>query len=150
MKISGTRVLPVSRPVTWSSLFDADLIRESIAGCESLEWISDHELEGKMTFKIGVVKAKFKIGLAITDIIAEESYGVEISSKAGALGFASGIAHVNLTDADEGCEMNYDAKIRTGGKIAQVGSRLINSLAKKKIDEFFDAFVAGIEKRTAN
>ncbi len=150
MKINGTRLLPVSRAVTWASLFDADLIRESIVGCETLDWKSDHELEGKMTFKIGAVRAKFNIFLTITDIIKEDSYSVEIRSKAGVLGFASGSAHVSLIDADEGCEMVYDAVVKIGGKIAQLGSRLMNSMAKKKIDDFFDAFVEGIEKRAAD
>ncbi len=144
MKIIGSRNLPVSRSITWSSLFDAELIRDSIKGCEKLEWKSDNELAGKISMKVGAIRAKFSFLLTITDIVDEESYTAEFKSKAGVLGFASGSADVKLSDIEEGCQMDYDAEIKIGGKFAQIGSRLMNSMARDKINDFFDAFVQGI------
>lgn len=146
MEISGSRVLPIDRAKVWRSLYDADLIRDSMPGCESLEWISDDELEGRITLKFGAIKAKFQVRMTIDDALERESYRIEGSAKAGALGFASSEALIRLEDTGEGCELFYDAQIKTGGKIAQIGSRLMGSMSTKLIDDFFDAFVAGMSK----
>ena len=146
MEISGSRVLPIDRAKVWRSLYDADLIRESMSGCESLQWVSDDELEGRITVKFGAIKAKFQVRMTIHDALEEESYRIEGSAKAGPLGFASSEARVRLEDADQGCELFYDAQIKTGGKIAQIGSRLMGSMSTKLIDDFFDAFVAGMSR----
>ncbi len=146
MEISGSRVLPVERAKVWRSLYDADLIRESLSGCETLEWISDDELEGDITLKFGAIKAKFRIRMTISDAVEEEGYRIVGSAKAGVLGFASSEAKVRLEDVEQGCEIFYDAQVKTGGKIAQIGSRLMGSMSTKIIDEFFDAFVAGMNK----
>ncbi len=147
MEISGSRVLPVDRARVWQSLYDAELIRESMPGCESLEWVSDNELEGRITIKFGAIKARFQVRLTIADAVEQESYLMEASAKAGPLGFASSEARVRLEDVDEGCELHYDAQVKTGGKIAQIGSRLMGSMSTKLIDDFFNAFVEGMNNR---
>ena len=145
MEINGTRTLPASRAKVWKALHDADLLADSITGCEALEWVSDNELKGRLNMKIGPVKAKFNIFLTISDSEEECGYTLEGSAKAGALGFAGGEAKISLSDAEEGCELSYEAQLKTGGKIAQIGSRLMSSLSKKLVDDFFDAFVTGME-----
>ena len=144
MDISGSRILPIERARVWQSLYDADLIRESMPGCESLDWVSENELEGRLTLKFGAIKPKFQIKMTIEDAVTEESYRIVGSAKAGPLGFASTEASVRLEDAEQGCELFYEAQVKTGGKIAQIGSRLMGSMSAKLIDEFFDAFVAGM------
>ena len=95
--------------------------------------------------KVGPLNAIFKITMEICDPVEEEGYTMKGTSKAGALGFASGEADIRLQDLeDNGCELNYDAKIRVGGKIAQLGARLMGSVSKKFIDDFFIAFEEGI------
>ena len=145
MEINGSRTLPESRAKVWKALHDADLLADSIAGCEALEWVSDNELKGRLNMKIGPVKTKFNIFMTISDSREECGYTLEGSAKAGALGFAGGEAKISLSDVDDGCELCYEAQVKTGGKIAQIGSRLMSSLSKKLVDDFFDAFVTGME-----
>ena len=145
MEINGSRILPASRAKVWKALHDADLLADSITGCEALEWVSDNGLKGRLNMKIGPVKTKFNIFLTISDSEEECGYTLEGSAKAGALGFAGGEAKISLSDADEGCELSYEAQLKTGGKIAQIGSRLMSSLSKKLVDDFFDAFVTRME-----
>ena len=146
MDISGSRVLPVERAKVWQSLYDVDLIRESLPGCESLQWVSDNELEGVINLKFGAIKAKFNTRMTICDAVEQEGYRIEGSAKAGILGFASSQADIRLEDVEQGCEIFYDAQVKTGGKFAQIGSRLMGSMSSKLVDEFFDAFVAGMSE----
>ena len=149
MDIKGSKELPISRAEVWKALYDADLLREAIPGCETLEWTSDSELSGRLNLKIGPVKAKFDMVLTIGDVVEEVAYTLNGSAKAGALGFANGQARVELADVEEGCELSYDAEVKTGGKIAQVGSRLMGGITKKLMDTFFSTFVSAVNERAS-
>ncbi|MDE0309876.1 MAG: carbon monoxide dehydrogenase subunit G [Acidiferrobacterales bacterium] len=146
MEISGSRVLPVERARVWRSLHDADLIRDSLSGCESLQWISDDELEGVITLKFSAIKARMQIRMTISDAVEQEGYRITGSANARALGFAKAEATIRLEDVADGCELFYGAQVKIGGKIAQIGSRLMTGMSTKIIDEFFDAFVAGMSE----
>jgi|GEM_PF-385184 len=140
MEISGSQLIPASRDAVWSALNDAEILKASIPGCESLEKTSDTEMTAAVTSKIGPVKAKFKGAVTLENINAPESYTIVGEGKGGVAGFAKGSADVKLTETDGGTLLEYTAKAQVGGKLAQLGSRLIDSTAKKMAEEFFTKF----------
>ena len=144
MEISGSKQLPVSRKEIWDALHNAELLTQLIDGCKSLEWTSDTTLVGSVASKIGPVKAAFKIELEISNSIPLESYTISGEAKSKAQGFAGGSANVRLADTDDGCEIHYDADVKIGGKIAQLGSRLMKGVSKKIVDGFFDKLVVSL------
>ncbi len=145
MELSGSTVLSYPRRVVWQSLYDAETIRRSIAGCTELEWVSESELEGSIKKKFGPIKSTFPLNLSVSNVVEFESYTMSGSSKGSSFGYVNGEAKFRLADVDEGCELIYDAEIKMGGKVAQIGSRLMSSAARKIVGDFFDAFVAQIE-----
>ena len=145
MEISGSSILPISRHEVWHSLYDEKIIKGAIKGCTDLEWTSDCELTGKIKTKFGPVKAAFDIDLQVSEPVEFESYKMTGTTKVGPIGYVSGLVKFRLEDAEnESCEIFYDAELSMGGKVAQIGSRLMHSAANKMIDDFFKAFVAGI------
>ncbi|WP_422040795.1 SRPBCC family protein [Roseibium sp.] len=140
MDISGTRLIPAGRERVWEALNDPDVLKACIPGCESLEKTSDTEMSAAVTTKIGPVKAKFKGAVTLENINAPESYTIVGEGKGGVAGFAKGAADVRLEDADGGTLLTYEAKAQVGGKLAQLGSRLIDSTAKKMAEDFFTKF----------
>ncbi|MTI43965.1 hypothetical protein JM93_03954 [Roseibium hamelinense] len=140
MDMSGEYRIPAPRETVWEALNDPDILRECIPGCESLEMTSPTEMTAAVTSKIGPVKAKFKGAVTLENINAPESYTIAGEGKGGVAGFAKGSADVHL--AEDGAEtvLTYTAKAQVGGKLAQLGSRLIDSTAKKMADEFFGKF----------
>ena len=149
MELSGSTIVPYPRDVVWQSLFDAETIRRSISGCIELDWISENELQGKIKKKFGPVKATFPINLSVSDVVQFESYTMQGSSKGGSFGYVNGEADFKLVDVDEGCELFYEAGVKMGGKLAQIGSRLMSSAAKKIVGDFFEAFFAEIESQNS-
>ena len=145
MELSGSTIVSHPREVVWRSLYDAETIRRSIAGCTELEWVSDHELKGTIKKKFGPIKSTFPIHLTVSDVVEHESYTMHGSSKGGSFGYVNGEAKFRLEDVDEGCELFYDASIKMGGKVAQIGSRLMSSASKKVIEDFFKAFFSEID-----
>ncbi len=145
MELSGSTIVSHPREVVWRSLYDADTIRRSITGCTELEWISDNELKGTIKRKFGPIKSTFPIHLTVSDVQEYESYMMYGSSKGGSFGYVNGEAKFRLEDVDEGCELHYDANIKMGGKVAQIGSRLMSSASKKVIQDFFQSFFAEID-----
>jgi carbon monoxide dehydrogenase subunit G len=148
MDISGSQVIAASRDAVWAALNDAEILKASIPGCESLEKTSDTEMTAAVTSKIGPVKAKFKGAVTLENINAPESYTIVGEGKGGVAGFAKGSADVKLTEVEGGTLLEYTAKAQVGGKLAQLGSRLIDSTAKKMAEDFFAKFseaVAGPE-----
>ena len=142
--MSGEFVLPADKATVWAKLNDADTLKASIPGCESLEKLSDTEMQAVVKVKIGPVSARFKGKVNLTDIDAPNSYRIAGQGEGGVAGFAKGGANVRLTDADGGgTKLGYDVDAQVGGKIAQLGSRLIDSTAKKLAEEFFTNF-AGV------
>ncbi len=137
MEITGTRQLPASRQQVWDALHDAELLAGLIDGCDSLEWTSENTLSGTVAKKIGPLKAAYAIELEIANSTPLTSYTISGEAKSKSQGFATGSALIDLADADDGCEITYTAQVRIGGKIAQLGSRLVKGATSKVIGEFF-------------
>lgn len=142
MDMSGEYRIPAPRETVWAALNDPEILKESIPGCESLEKTSDTEMTAVVTTKVGPVKAKFKGSVTLSDIDPPRGYRISGEGKGGVAGFAKGGAEVNLEEDGEDTILSYTAKAQVGGKLAQLGSRLIDSTAKKMADEFFGNFSA--------
>ncbi|GGB61914.1 hypothetical protein GCM10011316_37380 [Roseibium aquae] len=140
MDMEGTYRIPAPREEVWKALNDPDILRECIPGCESLEMTSPTEMQAAVTSKIGPVKAKFKGTVTLQDLNPPESYTIVGEGKGGVAGFAKGSAGVHLTQEGDETVLTYTAKAQVGGKLAQLGSRLIDSTARKMADEFFGSF----------
>ena len=142
--MSGEFVLPADKATVWAKLNDADTLKASIPGCESLEKLSDTEMQAVVKVKIGPVSARFKGKVNLTDIDAPNSYRIAGQGEGGVAGFAKGGARVALSPAEVGTKLSYDVEAQVGGKIAQLGSRLIDSTAKKLAEEFFTNFAGAL------
>lgn len=140
MEIKGERIIPARRPVVWAALNDPGVLQRSIPGCETIEKVSDTELNATLTLKVGPVKAKFKGNVKLVDLMPPEQYTIVGEGQGGVAGFGKMKATVTLTEVEGGTQLNYLADAQVGGKLAQVGSRLIEGTATKLAQEFFDAF----------
>jgi len=139
MKLSGSYQINLEKQKVWEALNDAEILRQSIPGCESFIKNSDTEFTATATNKIGPFNASFTGDIQLKEINAPNSYVIEGSGNS-LVGFASGEARVNLDDIEGGTRLTYDVEANVGGKIAQVGSRLIDMTAKKMADIFFGNF----------
>jgi carbon monoxide dehydrogenase subunit G len=144
MDITGTQRIEAPRAVVWMALNDPDILRQSIPGCDSLEKVSDTEFTAKVTLKIGPVKASFNGKVMLSDLDPPNGYTITGSGSGGAAGFAKGGAKVHLQEDGNATVLNYDAKADIGGKLAQLGGRLIEGTAKKLAAEFFEKFGAAV------
>ena len=140
MEIKGEYRLASSREQVWAALNDPDMLRKCIPGCESLERVSDTELNATVMAAIGPVKARFNTRLTLENLKPPVSYTLVGESKAGAAGFGRGSADVHLTELDGGTLLSYSADFKVGGKLAQVGSRLVLGATRKTADDFFGKF----------
>jgi len=140
MDMTGEQIIPQTQDVTWKALNDTQVLKACIPGCESIEQSGDNEYEIVMTAKVGPVSAKFKGKMILADIVAPQSYRLTFEGQGGVAGFAKGEASVNLTPQDDGTKLSYTAHAMIGGKLAQIGSRLIDGVAKKIAGEFFAKF----------
>ena len=140
MDLRGEYRIPADREAVWKALNDPDVLKACIPGCESLEMASPTELAATVVTKIGPVKAKFNGVVTLENLNPPESYTISGEGKGGAAGFAKGGADVHLSAEGAETVLNYEAKAQVGGKLAQLGSRLIDSTAKKLADEFFGNF----------
>lgn len=145
MEIKGEYQINVARETVWQALNDPAMLQKCIPGCEFLERTGDNEFAAKVTAAIGPVRARFNTALSITDSKPPESYRLVGESKGGAAGFGSGSALVRLVEKDGGTLLSYDADFKVGGKLAQVGSRLVLGATRKTADEFFGAFSKEID-----
>jgi hypothetical protein len=142
MDMTGEYRIPAPQRAVWDALNDPDVLKASIPGCESVEKVSDTELKAKVTLKIGPVKAKFAGEVTLLDLDPPNGYTISGKGSGGAAGFGSGSASVSMREEGGETVLSYSAKASVGGKIAQLGQRLVDSTAKKLADEFFDNFVA--------
>jgi len=142
MKMTGEYVIPASQQAVWDALNDPNALKEAIPGCESVERTGDHEFESVVAAKVGPVRARFKGKIQLQDLNPPNSYTISGEGSGGAAGFAKGSAKVNLSAADGGTKLAYDVDATVGGKLAQIGQRLIDGTAKKMADEFFSNFAA--------
>jgi uncharacterized protein len=141
MDMSGEYRITADRNRVWDALNDPDVLRECLPGCESLEKTADDEFTGKAMMAIGPVKARFSGVARITDVQPGVSYRITGEGQGGVAGFGKGGALVTLSDAEEGGTLlQYTAEAQVGGKLAQIGSRLIQGSAKKIADSFFAKF----------
>ena len=140
MKVTGEYQIDNSRDVVWRALNDPDVLRRCIPGCESLVRTSDTELDADVAAAIGPVRARFRCKLTLKNLNPPESYTLAGEGKAGASGFGRGSADVVLSEVDGGTRLKYAADFKVGGKLAQVGSRLVLGATRKTADEFFGAF----------
>ena len=143
MEISGEYQIANDRETVWAALNDVDVLRKCIPGCESLEKISDTQLNAIVTASIGPVKAKFNTRISLQDLNPPESYTLVGESKSGVAGFGRGSAKVALVKHDAGTILRYEADFKVGGKLAQVGSRLVLGATRKMANDFFSTF-AGV------
>ncbi len=141
MEIVGEFRIPAGIETVWAALNDASILKQCIPGCKELEKISDTELTAKMQAKIGPVKTNFVTKLTLSDMDPPNSYVISGEGKGGAAGFARGSAKVDLEQVGDETVLRYAAEVKIGGKIAQVGSRLIGGTARKLSQDFFSKFV---------
>ena len=141
MEMTGEQQIPVSQDKTWHALNDLDVLKACIPGCESIEASAENEYDVVLTAKVGPVSAKFKGKLKLGDINPPHSYNLTFEGQGGVAGFAPGSAQVNLTPKGESkTRLGYAVKASVGGKLAQIGSRLIDGAARKLAEQFFSAF----------
>lgn len=139
MKMSGEEIIPASREAVWKALNDPDILKQAIPGCEEITKHSDTELEAKVMVKVGPVKASFTGNVNLTDLNPPASYRISGEGK-GIAGLANGGADVRLEEVEGGTKLSYDVDAQVGGKLAMLGSRLIDSTARSLATQFFDKF----------
>jgi carbon monoxide dehydrogenase subunit G len=144
MKITGERVLAVPIEVVWAGLFDPAILRQCIPGCESISKESDTLYKAVTVMSIGPLRAKFSGTLTIADAQAPTACKLVFEGAGGAAGIAKGTAEVSLQAGEGGTRLEYVADTQIAGKLAQVGARLIDSVAKKLSAEFFDKFETAV------
>jgi carbon monoxide dehydrogenase subunit G len=142
MDMTGERRIPASRETVWQALNDPDVLRASIPGCESLEKLSDTDMKATAAVKIGPISARFNGAVQLSDIDPPNGYTIGGEGQGGVAGFAKGGAKVRLEDAGSDTLLRYEVHAQVGGKIAQLGARLIDATAKQMADNFFDRFSA--------
>ncbi len=140
MQMTGQRILPVSPQQAWNALNDPEMLKACIPGCESVTLTGPDQYEVLMAARIGPVAAKFKGKLTQSDVVEPVSYKISFDGQGGVAGFGKGSADVRLTAVDAGTQLDYDVSAQVGGKIAQIGSRLVDAAAAKIADEFFASF----------
>lgn len=141
MDMSGSERIEAPLEAVWQALNDPEILRQCIPGCEALEKVSDTEMTATVALKIGPVKARFQGAVELGNLDPPHSYTITGEGKGGVVGFAKGGADVSLVpDGPEATILTYVVKAEVGGKIAQLGGRLIDSTAKKLAGEFFASF----------
>lgn len=144
MTMNGEVQLAANREVVWAKLNDPEVLKACIPGCEMLQMNSDNEFQAVATVKVGPVKARWKGKVRLTDLDPPNSYRISGEGEGGVAGFAKGGAVVSLSDKEGGTLLTYNVEAQIGGKLAQLGQRLINSAAKKTADDFFVNFAKAV------
>lgn len=147
MDMQGSRQLAVTQQQAWEALNDPEVLKACIPGCDSIEATGENAYALVNAIKIGPVAAKFKGSIQLADVNAPTSYTLNFEGNGGAAGFGKGSAKVTLTPNDAGCELGYTVNATVGGKIAQVGQRLIDGVAKSMAESFFKRFDEEMGKR---
>lgn len=150
MEVSGVELIPASPEAVWNALNDAQVLKACIPGCEAVERTSETEFRMVMNTAVGPVKARFTGKLAISEAQPPSRCIMSFEGSGGAAGFGKGGATVSLAPTSEGTELKYVATAQVGGKIAQVGSRLIDGVARKMAGDFFGRFSARFPPRVSN
>lgn len=140
MEMTGEQLIALPQQATWDALNDTAVLMACIPGCDSIDKQSDNEYLLTMTAKVGPVSAKFKGKMTLTDVQAPNAYTLQFEGQGGVAGFAKGEAQVSLAPEGNDTRLSYSVKASIGGKLAQVGARLIDGVAKKMAEQFFVAF----------
>ena len=139
--MTGEQVIPASQQETWEALNDPEVLKQCVPGCESITLVNENEYQVLMVARVGPVSAKFRGRLSLSDIKPPHSYALAFEGQGGPAGFAKGGAQVKLSpEKNNQTLLKYDVKANVGGKLAQIGSRLVDAAAKKVADEFFNNF----------
>lgn len=147
MELNGERILPVARPIAWQALNDTEILKAAVPGCESITPAGENRYEVIVNAAIGPVRSRFKGSLELHDIVAPDSYAVRFDLQ-GTAGFARGTATVSLSEAEaRSTLMKYRVSTSIGGKIAQIGSRLVDAAAATISERFFETFAAQLAAR---
>jgi carbon monoxide dehydrogenase subunit G len=138
--MTGQQAVPLPQAQTWEALNDTAVLKECIPGCEALDKVSDNQYELAIRSRIGPVSARFKGLMTLENVDPPNAYTMVFEGQGGVAGFAKGQASVTLTEDGNGTLLSYSCKAMIGGKIAQLGARLIDGVARKLADDFFKAF----------
>ena len=150
MEMKGERTLPADRATVWSMLNDPQILRQCVPGCESLIATGEHSYDAAMTAAVGPVRARFKGKLSLADIEAPARYRLRFDGQSGQAGFARGEALIELQELSSNqTKLTYSAKSQVGGKLAQIGGRLIDAAAAATADKFFEAFAGQLVVRAS-
>ncbi len=149
MDMQGSRHLAVSQQQAWEALNDPQVLKTCIPGCDRVEPTGENQYAIGMAVKVGPVAARFNGKIQLLDVLPPSSYTLSFEGQGGAAGFGKGTAKVNLAPPVEGsgCELNYTANAQVGGKIAQVGQRLVDGVAKSMAEDFFRRFDEEMQRR---
>jgi carbon monoxide dehydrogenase subunit G len=140
MKITGETLIPAPQEAVWQALNDPAILRQSIPGCESLEQTSDHSFKAIVSSRIGPIAARFAGNVRLSDLDPPNSYTLTGEGAGGAAGAAKGVAKVRLEPGEGGTRLIYDVDAQISGKLAQIGSRVVEAAAKMLAGQFFDRF----------
>ena len=140
MEMTGEQMIHATQAATWAALNDPAVLKECVPGCESIERSGDNEYVVLMTARVGPVSAKFKGKMTLSNIAAPDSYSIAFEGQGGVAGFAKGSADVRLAAVGHDTKLTYKVKANVGGKLAQIGSRLVDAAANKVANDFFAAF----------
>src|SRR5262245_42639228 len=140
MELEGSRTLPIDREHAWRALNDPALIQAAIPGCESMEKVGDNEYRITVAASLGPVKTRFHGRLHVEDVVEAKSYTLRFEGEGATAGFVKGTAAVKLTELEGATSLDYVARAQVGGRLAQIGDRLVRSSAIKLTDDFFAAF----------
>jgi carbon monoxide dehydrogenase subunit G len=150
MEMTGERPLAADRATVWAMLNDSEILKACVPGCESMVATGEHSYDVEMNAAIGPVKARFKGRMSMTDIDPPQAYKLRFDGQSAQAGFARGEASIRLEAlGPASTRLSYTASAQVGGKLAQVGSRLVDAAAGATADKFFEAFAAHIAARTA-
>ena len=141
MELEDTLTIEQKRSVVWNAIIDPETLKECIPGCTEISGSLQEGYQALVTQKFGPIKATFRGSLTLEDIVEETSCVIVGQGKAGPAGFASGTATLSLSDTDQGTELSYHVTVKIGGKLAQLGTRLIGGVAKRLANQFFEKFV---------
>ncbi len=142
MELTGEQTIPAPRERVWTALNDPEILKRCIPGCQDIQKLSDTELTAKVGLAVGPVKATFNGRVTLSDLDPPNGYKISGEGQGGVAGFGRGSAVVRLSDDPAGTKLSYSADAAVGGKLAQIGSRLVEATARKLADEFFTRFAA--------
>jgi hypothetical protein len=147
MEMQATRLLAVTQQQAWEALNDPEVLKLCIPGCDKVEASGENEFDIGMALRIGPVSARFKGHISLTDIVPPSSYRISFEGQGGPAGFGKGQAQVQLKPVDAACELSYSVSASVGGKVAQLGQRLIDGVARSLAEDFFRRFDEEMQRR---